>query len=119
MKAFIVLIVCAGLLFGAAQICHAQWPIGKDLAQGLGKPVEPGPTITFTGRFQMLTSPNVKGQTFMLDTDTGRVWILKKDHTTGDFSLQRIPVDEVDAQKSGVPPGASRTGEQKKPSSEK
>ena len=119
MKAFIVLIVCAGLLFGAGQVCHAQWPIGKDLAQGLGKAVEPGPTITVTGRFQMLTSPSAKGQTFMLDTDTGRVWILKKDHTTGEFSLQRIPVDEVDARKPGASSGESRTGEQKKPPSEK
>lgn len=115
MKAFIVLIICMGVVAGAASVCCAQWPLGKDLAQGL-KAAEPGPTITVTGRFQMLTSPNAKGQTFMLDTDTGRVWVLKKDHTTGDLSLQRIPVDEIDGKKSGATSGESKTGEQKKPS---
>jgi hypothetical protein len=119
MKTFIVLIVCMGVLPGAASVCYAQWPLGKDLAQGLAKPTEPGPTITVTGRFQMLTSPNAKGQTFMLDTDTGKVWILKKDHATGEFSLQRIPVDEVDTRKSGTRSDESGTGEQKKPSSAK
>ena len=119
MKAAILSLVFMGFLFGATPDCHAQWPLGKDLAQGLSKSLETGPTITFTGRFQMLTSPNVKGQTFMLDTETGRVWILKKDYSSGDFSLQRIPVEEVDAQRPGAPSGRAKTGEPQKPAADK
>ncbi len=80
-------------------LSHAQWPLGRDTAQQIGKSGEPGATVTLSGRYQIFISPNVKGHTFMLDTDTGRVWIMKKDNTTGDFSFQRIPVDQVDSEK--------------------
>jgi len=75
---------------------NGQWPLGRDGLQGTLK-TEPSPTITVRGRFQFFTSPNVKGETFMLDTETGRVWILKKDGTTGLFGLERIRVEDVDA----------------------
>jgi len=64
----------------------------------LTKP-EPGPTVTVSGRFQIFTSPHEKGDTFMLDTDTGRVWLLKKDKTSGEYSFKRIPVEDVDSAK--------------------
>ena len=85
----------------AMPICSfGQWPLGREGIQGLK--TEPSPTVTVRGRFQVFTSPNVKGETFMLDTDTGKVWILKKDGTTGLFALERIQVEEVDASfKSG------------------
>lgn len=73
-----------------------QWPLGKDPGEQKFKPTEPGGTITVTGRFQMFTSPHIKGHTFMLDTETGRLWIMKKDNTTGVFSLQRIPVEQAE-----------------------
>lgn len=85
----------------AMPICSfGQWPLGREGLQGLK--TEPSPTVTIRGRFQVFTSPNVRGETFMLDTDTGKVWILKKDGTTGLFTLERIQVEEVDASfKSG------------------
>lgn len=73
-----------------------QWPLGRDGLQGALK-TEPSPTITVRGRFQFFTSPNVKGETFMLDTETGKVWMLKKDGATGLFILERIRVEDVDA----------------------
>jgi hypothetical protein len=39
----------------------------------------------------------------MLDTDTGRVWIFKKDHSSGDFSLKRVPVQGVEDVKASRP----------------
>jgi hypothetical protein len=53
--------------------------------------------VTVSGRFQIFTSPHEKGDTFMLDTDTGRVWLLKKDKTSGEYSFKRIRVEEVDS----------------------
>ncbi|MFH1115266.1 MAG: hypothetical protein V1792_15255 [Pseudomonadota bacterium] len=74
---------------------EAQWPLGRDAVQPAK--TEPGPTVTVNGRFQIFTSPHEKGDTFMLDTDTGRVWLLKKDKTSGDFAFGRIRVEEVDS----------------------
>lgn len=74
----------------------AQWPLGRDGAIKLPKDHESEGPVTVTGRYQVFVSPNVKGHTFMIDTETGRVWIMKKDHASGEFSLQRIPVDQVD-----------------------
>lgn len=34
----------------------------------------------------------------MVDTETGRIWIMKKDHSTGEFSLHRVPVEDIDSQ---------------------
>ena len=85
----------------------AQWPLGGDMMKKPG--IEPSPTVTVSGRFQIFTSPHEKGDTFMLDTDTGKVWILKKDSTSGTYLLKRIRVEEVD------PATADQPGEQKKP----
>lgn len=74
---------------------EAQWPLGKDLAVPEPRS-ESGPNVTGTGRYQIFVSPQAKGYTFMLDTETGRVWIMKKDHTSGEFSLQRVPVEQID-----------------------
>ncbi len=69
------------------------------------KELQPSPNLTTSGRFQVFTSPNIKGHTFMLDTDTGKVWTMKKDSTSGEFSLQRIHVDQVDGTKAEKPSG--------------
>ncbi|MHB8204756.1 MAG: hypothetical protein ACYDHG_13760 [Desulfomonilaceae bacterium] len=73
----------------------AQWPLGKDLSPATAKSVENSGYLTGSGRFQVFVSPNIKGHTFMLDTETGRIWIFKKDNSSGDISLQRIPVDQL------------------------
>ena len=103
-------IVIAGLItVGAAE---AQWPLGRDTQQGL-KQGEPGATITVTGRYQIFVSPNIKSHTFMLDTETGKVWIMKKDSTSGDFSFQRITVEQIDSPQTGTAvQGKSKTGEE-------
>jgi hypothetical protein len=95
MKGLVWIAAIMMLSLGTIDIAQAQWPLGRQLSQA-AKVAEPGPHVTATGRFQVFISPHVKDQTFMIDTDTGKVWILKKDHTTGDFSLKRVPVEEVD-----------------------
>ncbi len=90
--ATVLLAIC---LTGAAE---AQWPLN---AQNLPKPTEAGVSTTATGRFQVFVSPRIKTATFMIDTDTGRIWIFKKDHSTGDFSLKRVPVENVDTDGKG------------------
>jgi hypothetical protein len=94
-----VLVPVVSLLLTAT--AQAQWPLGKDLSVQERKSTEAGPYVTTTGRYQIFVSPQAKDFTFMLDTDTGKVWIMKKDSTSGDFSLQRIPVAEVDAKPTG------------------
>jgi hypothetical protein len=84
-----------------ASSAQAQWPLGKEFATQEAKSTESSPYVTTTGRYQIFVSPQAKGYSFMLDTDTGRVWIMKKDSTSGDFSLQRIPVEQVDTQPTG------------------
>lgn len=85
--AFLSSVVCA----------RAQWPLGRDTPQTGAKSEEQyGTHVTATGRFQIFVSPQTKGYTFMLDTETGKIWILKKDSTSGEFSMQRITVDQVD-----------------------
>jgi hypothetical protein len=92
------------LLMSMAVCAHAQWPLGREMPQGATKSEEQrGPSVTATGRFQIFVSPQAKGYTFMLDTDTGRVWVMKKDSTSGDFSMQRIPVEQVDGGQAGKP----------------
>jgi hypothetical protein len=92
---FVVLCVAAG--------AHAQWPLGRDVPQIGAKSEDHPPQVTATGRFQIFVSPQAKGYTFMLDTDTGRIWILKKDHTSGDFSMSRIPVEQVETEQAAKP----------------
>lgn len=111
MKRIMIPSALATILLALAGPSTAQWPLGRDGVQGALK-AEPSPTITVRGRFQFFTSPNVKGETFMLDTETGRVWILKKDGATGLFTLERIRVEDVDAApKDGSK--ASKTGAEK------
>jgi hypothetical protein len=109
---FITIVITSLATVGAAE---AQWPLGRDAQQGL-KLGEPGATITVTGRYQIFMSPNVKGHTFMLDTETGKVWIMKKDNTSGDFSFQRIPVEQIDSSQTGTAvQDKSKTGEKESP----
>jgi hypothetical protein len=86
------------ILAGLWHLCTpawAQWPLGKDSPDSV-KSGEDGRALTSGGKFQVFTTPQSRGTTFMLDTDTGRMWIMKKDHASGDFSLRRIPVETVD-----------------------
>lgn len=81
-------------LFVSAMDCYGQWPLGKEGSQPQAKTVESGVSVSGSGRFQIFVSPNVKGHTFMIDTDTGKIWMFRKDNTSGDFSLQRVPVEQ-------------------------
>jgi hypothetical protein len=89
-----------------------QWPLGGQslpAAQSCGT----SPYVTGTGRFQVFVSPQTKDHTFMIDTDTGRVWILKQDHANGEFSLRRIPVEQVDSKKPGKSGAAEKKSDDK------
>jgi hypothetical protein len=103
-----------GMVFPA----YAQWPLGRE---GLpeSKSSEGVPNVTGTGRFQIFVSPQTKGYTFMLDTETGRVWIMKKDHTSGEFSLQRVPVEQVDSKEPAKPKVEDKTSAEKDASKKK
>jgi hypothetical protein len=96
---------------------EAQWPLGRE-APNIAKPSESAVAVTGCGRFQVFVSPHVKGHTFMLDTDTGRVWSMKKDATTGDFSFQRIPVDDLDGPKTTAEPEKAK-GQKRQPTEQK
>ena len=99
------------LLWTFANVGWAQWPLGKE-APSAAKDQEYGGHVTGSGRFQIFVSPQAKGFTFMLDSDNGRVWILKKDHSSGEFSFQRVPVQDVKAEKTSTetPPGKEEKG---------
>jgi len=90
-------LVIVSTVLGVAAGVSAQWPLGRDVPQIGVKPEDHATHVTSTGRFQVFVSPQAKGYTFMLDTDTGRIWILKKDHASGDFFMQRIRVEQVDS----------------------
>lgn len=75
--------------------CYAQWPISPDMGKST-KEKDDRVSVTGSGRFQVFVSPSVKGETFMLDTETGKVWILKKNHSTGDFFFEKLRVEGVD-----------------------
>jgi hypothetical protein len=109
MKKLMYAVLVCTLWLAAVCPSYGQWPLGKEALQD-SKSGDPGPNVTVTGRFQIFVSPQAKGYTFMLDTDTGKVWIMKKDHASGEFSFQRIPVDQVDG-KDSVKPGS----QEKKP----
>jgi hypothetical protein len=75
-------------------VCYGQWPLARE---GLElKSSESGQNLTSGGRFQVFTSPQAKGSTFMIDSETGKIWIMIKDPSSGEFSLQRIPVADID-----------------------
>ncbi len=86
------------LFFGGAVDCQGQWPLGKEAAQPQTRAAETSVGVTGSGRHQIFVSPNVKGHTFMIDTDTGKIWMFRKDNTSGDFSLQRVPVEQETVQ---------------------
>jgi hypothetical protein len=94
MRIPVVVAVACVLVLGWQYDLQAQLPFGLDKSK---KAEESSvPNVTMTGRFQIFVSPNIKGATFMLDTDTGRVWIVKKDHKSGNHYLKRVSVEEVD-----------------------
>ncbi len=72
---------------------EAQWPLGKEISPPTGKTSEAGMFSSGSGRHQIFVSPNIKGHTFMIDTETGKVWIFRKDSASGDYSLQRVTVE--------------------------
>ncbi|HMK37215.1 MAG TPA: hypothetical protein VK463_19230 [Desulfomonilaceae bacterium] len=96
MKIFLYAVSITAYIAGAFVPAYAQWPLGREGLQE-AKSSDGLPNVTGSGRFQIFVSPQAKGYTFMLDTDTGKVWIMKKDHTSGEFSMQRIPVEQVDS----------------------
>jgi len=117
MVSFIQLAAALIVFLSVAAPAQAQWPLGREMPQVGAKSEEHGTNVTGTGRFQIFVSPQAKGYTFMLDTDTGRIWIMKKDSTSGEFSMQRIQVQQVDGSQTGKP--ASQTTESGKPETSK
>jgi hypothetical protein len=104
MKTFLSVVVIGCFVLVTDTSSEAQLPLGRDTPTVLKQ--ESSGTVTVTGRYQIFVSPHVKGHTFMLDTETGRLWILKKDGMSGDFSMERIAVEQVDSQTS---PKGTRT----------
>jgi hypothetical protein len=105
------------LFLAGTLAAKAQWPLGREMPQAGAKTEDRGVNVTGTGRFQIFVSPQAKGYTFMLDTDTGKIWILKKDSMSGEFSMHRIHVDQVDGTHTGKP--ASKGTESGKPETSK
>jgi hypothetical protein len=118
MKTAISLFVLVGLCLGTALSAEGQWPLGKELAQTAVKAGESSSSITVTGRYQVFVSPNAKGHTFMIDTDTGRLWIMKKDAVSGNFSMHRIPVEEGEARAAETSSNNPAKGNVTKPESQ-
>jgi hypothetical protein len=110
MRILISLVVFACALPGA--LSYAQWlPGAPELPSKSGDLKY----LTSSGRFQVFVSPQAKESTFMLDTQTGRLWIMKKDHSSGEFSMQRVPV--ADLEKDSTPKtGTGDKNEAQKPS---
>jgi hypothetical protein len=113
MRFSLPLVATVLLAMALTGVAGAQWPLNT---QNLPKLKEPGVTTTATGRFQVFVSPRIKTATFMIDTDTGRIWMFKKDHSTGDFSLKRVPVENVDADGKGKKKAGDTEGDGKTPS---
>jgi len=102
-----------------APLCaDAEWPLGRETSI-VTKASESTPCLMVSGRFQIFVSPNIKGHTFMLDTDTGRAWIMKRDDTTGEFSMKRVPVDQVDEGQTPKSGSAKSKTEDGRPSKDK
>jgi hypothetical protein len=118
MRVVTYLAIISTLLTGVMVPAHAQWPLGREGLQE-SKSSEGPPYLTGTGRFQIFVSPQAKGYTFMIDTDTGKIWIMKKDHTSGEFSMQRIPVDQIDPKESAKPQSEAKKSTDKETSGKK
>ncbi|MFH0957788.1 MAG: hypothetical protein V1897_03710, partial [Pseudomonadota bacterium] len=95
----LIIVLFVVIIFSCVET-FAQWPLGKDTTSGSTKQQESAGYLTGSGRFQIFVSSNIKGHTFMLDAETGRIWIFKKDNTSGEMSLQRIPVDQLNESES-------------------
>ncbi len=90
------------IFLAGAALCtvNAQWPLGRELNDA--KPAESvGQHLTGGGRFQLFVTPQAKTSTFMVDTESGRLWIMKKDSSSGEYSLHRIVVEGVDTKHTG------------------
>ena len=101
-RLFYAVLIGSILMISSESKLYAQWPLGKDLSPAPARSGESSGYLTGSGRFQVFVSPNIKGHTFMLDTESGRVWIFKKDSASGDISLKRISVDKLDELPSGT-----------------
>jgi len=99
-RLFFAMLICCCLIMFLDLAAFAQWPLGKDISPGSVKSGDPSGYLTGSGRFQIFVSPNIKGHTFMIDTESGRIWIFKKDNASGDISLQRTPVDQLNDMES-------------------
>jgi hypothetical protein len=99
MNRCLTLPLCVAVFMSSmCNVAQAQWPLGREDGHA-AKSTEARESIMVSGRHQVFISPHAKGHTFMIDTDTGKVWVLKKDGGSGEFSFQRIPVDQVDSDK--------------------
>jgi len=101
-RSFTRALMVAILVYPVFDFAGAQWPLGREDVHS-ARPQESRDSIMVSGRFQVFVSPHAKGHTFMIDTETGRVWVLKKDGASGEFSFHRIAVDQVDGEKKEKP----------------
>ena len=104
-----ILILSLGLIGDG----HSQWPLGRESGQVPKGNEQATWNLMASGRHQIFVSPHIKGHTFMIDTDTGKVWVMKKDSTSGEFSLQRIPVEEVEGPQPEKPVARKTTPSEK------
>lgn len=112
MKTVMLTVVFVALL-GVAQPVSAQWPLGDRMTPKLEKS-PPQMAVSGTGRFQVFVSPHMKDRTFMIDTDTGRIWIFQKDHTSGDYKLKRVPVEGLPGEPSSEDEATNKTSSPEK-----
>ncbi len=96
-----LLVILSVLFFSFVPPAQAQWPLMRDGQES--KSTDSGGALTSAGRFQVFTTPQAKNSTFMLDTESGKVWIMRKDPSSGDYSLHRIPVDDIDQKSKSTP----------------
>jgi hypothetical protein len=98
-KIWFNIVLCLGACFIFSHGAMAQMPFGAapgptELSLGKGVPT--------TGRFQVFVSPNIEGKTFMIDSDTGRIWMVKKNHATGDLYLDMLSVRGIHENEKGA-----------------
>ncbi len=84
------------------------WPLPSLAQMPFSAPAGPseislGKGVPTTGRFQVFVSPNIEGKTFMIDSDTGKIWVVKKDHSTGELYLQKLTVEDINEKKKDNP----------------
>lgn len=84
------------------------WPAASMAQMPFSAPSGPseinlGKGVPTTGRFQVFVSPNIDGKTFMIDSDTGKIWMVKKDHSTGALYLEKLAVEDINEKKKDDP----------------